>query len=419
MDASPTNMRLTPVLLVVALVAAAWRTPRPNDPRFVVPPAMPSMERAGMRSAFVSTRISDGADSVHACSLATAPDGALLVAWFAGSREGAADVGIRMRRLAPGWCGPWLADGSGSPADDAAPARADSWESLTRQQLQRLTSRSIRKLGNPVLWFDGSSRLHMSVVSVSLGGWSGSAINDLVSDDEGRTWARARRLVLTPLFNLGTLVRTQPLVMQDGTIGLPAYHEFVRKWGMWLRLTPDGDLLESAAMRPPEGGTLQPAVAALDATNALAAMRVSSGAPRRVAWSRSADAGRHWATPAEPATNGPPNPDSSVAMIRMQDGSLLLACNPLEHGRHRLQLFRSTDDGASWKPSRTIIASDDEKDEFSYPALAQSRSGLVHLGFTHRRSSICLGTFSPEWLDGVDDGSPAMPASAPSAEATP
>jgi predicted neuraminidase len=53
----------------------------------------------------------------------------------------------------------------------------------------------------------------MHVVSVSYGGWSGSAINQLVSDDGGHTWPGARRLILSPLFNLSTLVRNQPTMM--------------------------------------------------------------------------------------------------------------------------------------------------------------------------------------------------------------
>lgn len=422
MNASPTLRRLAPVLLVLALLSAARNAPRPQpaSARFVVPPAMAEGERPALWSAFESRLIgAEEAASAHACSLATTPDGSLLVAWFAGSREGAADVSIRMHRYPARWFGSWRTDGSDRPADgDMVPA-VDAWQSLTREQLQKLTSRSIRKLGNPVIWFDGAGRLHLSVVSVSLGGWSGSAVNDLVSDDEGRNWTSARRLVLAPFFNFSTLVRTQPQVLQDGSIGLPAYHEFVHKWGMWVRMTPDGSLLQTAPMRPLVGGTLQPAVVAVTPTDAVAALRASGRAPRLVAWSATRDTGATWAPPPADATPDIANPDSSVAMIRLQDGSLLLACNPLERGRNRLQLFRSTDAGATWTPGRTIVASADTADEFSYPALVQARDGLVHLGFTFRRTAICLCTFSPEWLAGPDDGSPAMPHDPPVTEAAP
>ena len=63
-------------------------------------------------------------------------------------------------------------------------------------------------------------------------------VHDMRSDDGGKTWVDARRMILTPFLNLGSMVRTQPLVLQDGSIGLPAYHEFVQKWGQWIRMTP-------------------------------------------------------------------------------------------------------------------------------------------------------------------------------------
>ena len=400
-----------PVLLLLAgIVTAAWRVPRPATPAFVVPPVMAANERPALIEAFQGTLAGMGeADSMHACTLVMAPDGALLVAWFEGSREGAADVSIRMHRYPPGWCGGWRADGSDRPPADAigSPIR-ESWQALTREQLQKLTSRSIRKIGNPVLWFDAAGRLHLSVVSVSLGGWSGSAVNTLASDDGGKTWVEARRLVLNPFFNLGTLVRTQPQVLQDGSIGLPAYHEFVQKWGLWVRMRPDGTVLQVAPMARYEGGALQPAVVATSSTDAVAALR-TSGRARTIGWSATSDAGRSWPLRPSGSTRDIPNPDASVAMIRLQDGSLLMACNPLEQGRNRLQLFRSLDGGDTWTASRVIAAGDESSDEFSYPALVQARDGVIHLGYTFRRKAICLCAFSPEWLQAEDDGTPAMP----------
>ncbi|MFM7807212.1 MAG: exo-alpha-sialidase, partial [Planctomycetota bacterium] len=259
-----------------------------------------------------------------------------------------------------------------------------------------------RKIGNPVLWFDGAGSLHMNLVSVSYGGWSGSAVNQLVSGDEGKSWREARRLVVSPFFNLSTLVRTQPQVLQDGSIGLPAYHEFVQKWGLWLRVTAEGRVLAASPMLRHEGGQLQPAVAAISATDAVAALR-SGARTHRVAWSSTSDGGASWPLTPDRSSLDIPNPDSSVAMIRLQDGSLLLACNPLESGRNRLQLFRSHDAGATWSASREIETSADAADEFSYPALVQDRAGRIHLGFTWKRKGICLCSFSPEWLDAATD----------------
>lgn len=420
------TLRLPSLLLLAGLVAAAWSVPEVSAPRFVVPPAMTAAERAPMLAAFQGNLIGLGdAPSVHACTLAMAPDGALLAAWFEGSREGASDVSIRMHRYPSEFFGDWGTGGGVKPLAHAPKETGvDMWQALTRERLQTLTSRSIRKLGNPLLWFDAAGRLHLSVVSVSLGGWSGSAINQLASDDGGKTWVDARRMILTPFLNLGSMVRTQPQVLQDGSIGLPAYHEFVQKWGQWIRMTPSGTVLHSAPMLRYEGGALQPAVVAISPTDAVAALRTGGRPPRKVSWSATSDAGESWPLRPDNATRDIPNPDSSVAMIRLQDGSLLMACNPTEQGRNRLQLFRSMDDGTTWKPSRTIAASADSSREFSYPALVQARSGLIHLGYTYQRKAICLCTFSPEWLAIEYDDAPAMEHDAakvlaPAVEATP
>jgi len=421
-----TTMRIPSLLLIASIVAAAWSVPKVAPPRFVVPPVMADSERAPMLAAFRGNLIGLGeAPSIHACTLAMAPDGALLAAWFEGSREGASDVSIRMHRYPAEFFGDWSVGATRNPvADPLNNPKVDSWQALTREQLQTLTSRSIRKLGNPVLWFDAANRLHLSVVSVSLGGWSGSAINQLVSDDGGKTWIDAQRMILTPFFNLGSMVRTQPQVLQDGSIGLPAYHEFVQKWGQWIRMTPGGTVLHSAPMLRYEGSALQPAVVATSPTDAVAALRTGGRPPRKVSWSATSDAGNTWPLRPNESTRDIPNPDSSVAMIRLQDGSLLMACNPTAQGRSRLQLFRSLDDGATWKPSCTIAASADASQEYSYPALVQARTGLIHLGYTWQRKAICLCTFSPEWLDAPDDGAAAMEHDAskvlaPAAEAAP
>lgn len=418
MTTSRTTRRIALALFGAGLLAAAWRAQPVNAPVFVVPPAMSAAERTPLAAFFQRQMLPRPTPSAHACSLTMAPDGSLLAAWFGGESEGSRDVAIHMVRVPDSALGPAptveVAREGSSP-----PARSEPWVSIDRERLQALTSRVIRKLGNPVLWFDGAGALHMNLVSVSYGGWSGSAVNQLVSDDEGKSWREARRLVVSPFFNLSTLVRTQPQVLQDGSIGLPAYHEFVQKWGMWLRVTTDGHVLASAPMKRYEGGQLQPAVASLSPTDAVAALR-STGRTHRVGWSATSDAGVSW--PLQPAhsTVEVPNPDSSVAMIRLQDGSLLLACNPLESGRNRLQLFRSSDAGATWVALREIESSADGADEFSYPALVQDRAGRIHLGYTWKREGICLCSFSPEWLDApANAGEAVTPAAPAAAEARP
>ncbi len=372
-------MRLAPaLLLVIGLVAAAWSAPRPSLPEFagVAVPAAVAASAVATPTAVTSpttVELPQEQPSAHASSLALASDGSLLVAWFAGTREGAADVRIEMARIAAG----------------KAPVR---WTALTREQLQAGVRRSIRKLGNPVLSRDGTGTLHLFVVSVSVGGWSGSAINHLTSGDDGRTWSVPRRLILSPLLNFSSLVRAPALPLADGGLGLPAYHECITKWPLWTRLDAAGNVTACERM-PQPGPALQPAVAALSSRSAVAALRRGRGSVPQVLTCRTDDGGSLWT--AAPDT-GIPNPDSGVALVRLGDGTLLLACNPLEGGRQVLQLFSSRDGGVTWVPG-AVIERGSNGDEFSYPSMLEDASGAVHLSYTRNRRAIVVQSLSAAW----------------------
>ncbi len=362
-------------LALLALGWTAWHAPRPEAPAFVPPPAR-SVGAAEPR--FTTRLLPLAAPSAHASTLAELADGTLLAAWFAGSREGADDVAIYLSRLEPsGW----------------SPPRAIA----TREQTARELRRHLRKLGNPVLHVDPAGRLHLFFVSVSLGGWAGSSINHKFSDDGGEHWSPARKLTTTPFLNISTLVRNPPLMLQDGGLGLPVYHEFVVKHGEWLRLDASGRITDKVRM-PHARDTLQPAVVALDAEQALALLRDAGPGPGRVQVARSADAGRHWQmAPALPI----PHSNASMALLRLGDGSLLMAGNP-GSGRASLLLYRSRDAGRSWQALGAVETGqirNGREPEFSYPALIQARNGDIHLSYTWLRQGIRHVVFNTAWLE--------------------
>ena len=78
-----------------------------------------------------------------------------------------------------------------------------------------------------MLFSDSDGRLWLIYVTVSIGGWSGSSLNVTMSEDEGRTWTRSRRLTLSPFLNLSELVKNAPVALTDGGSAVPIYHEFV------------------------------------------------------------------------------------------------------------------------------------------------------------------------------------------------
>ncbi|MDP2793158.1 MAG: sialidase family protein [Sulfurisoma sp.] len=363
------NRWLAPLAFALALAAAAPRLMPAAAPGFVPPAAA-----VAVPPTFSTHLLTNPQPSAHAATLAELPDGRIAAAWFAGSREGARDVAILMATF----------DGR-----QWSPARPI----FTRERTQRDTARLVRKLGNPVLANDSKGRLHLWFVAVGYGGWAGSSINHAISTDGGQNWGTAQRLITSPFWNLSTLVRTPPLALTDGGWGLPAYHEFAAKHSEWLRLDAQGRVLDKARI-PGSQQTLQPAVAALDATRALAMMR-DTGPANRIRMAVSNDSGLTWQDTRATAL---PNPNASVALLRINDGRLLLAWNPQAANRNKLALALSHDAGQSWSAPR-LIEDAAGGEEFSYPALLQGRNGTIHLAYTWQRRTIKHLSFSPAWIE--------------------
>jgi predicted neuraminidase len=357
---------LSSALFFAALSFASWRAPAPEPPAFLPPgPATVS----GLPSQFSVEKFPAVAAISHASSLAEDDDGRLSAAWYAGSREGARDVEIWFSTHdAYGWSPPRvIATATGTAQENGA---------------------SVRKLGNPVLFAVGK-RLHLWFVSVSIGGWSGSSINHKSSDDGGVTWSPAVKLITSPFFNIATLVRTPPVVMTNGELGLPIYHELFGSRGEWLRLDALGSILGKVRMSSPDAG-LQPAVVAIDERRGLALLRSADRQTGKVMVNVTTDAGASWRqSPSLPINNT----DSSIALLRLRSSRLLLAANP-QRGRNKLQLFISDDDGSSWKPARTIEDDPDPGGQYSYPALLQTHDGRIHLTYTYQFRTIAHAAFT-------------------------
>lgn len=392
------NRWVATAVFVVGLGVAISGVRTPAKPEFALPDAnmrhVQQQAADALSASFTWADLPKPTPSAHAVTVAEIlPDNdaavhepvRLLAAWFGGSREGAADVSL--------YQSVWSSVESWAPTS----------ELLNRPEAERQLGRNIRKLGNPLLVAE-PGRLHLFFVSVSYGGWAGSAINRRVSDDGGVSWSSAHRIITSPFFNLSTLVRNPGTWLIDGSLGLPVYHEFLNKHGEWLRLDPDGRVLSKSRMAMPRP-TLQPAVVPLDGTHAVAALRDAGPGPNQIQWSETRDGGQSW-TQQSPRTV--PNPNSAAAMIGLHDRSLLMACNPIPGNRNQLALLRSTDQGETWNLVRVIEQSPNDRDEFSYPALLQDRTGMIHLLYTWKRQGIRHARFTQAWLN--SPGLPTAPA---------
>lgn len=303
-----------------------------------------------------------------------------LIMWFGGSREGAADVNIFQTTL--------------RMSNSEQPEWSDPKPILTRRFIEETYKQRNLKLGNPVLTRLEGEHVILHFVTTSYGGWSCSHINWMESRNGGGTWSRPKHLITSPFLDFSFLVRNPGILMEDGSLGLPVYHEFINKHGEWIRISREGRILEKTRIETPEPA-LQPAVATLSPTHAVCLLRDSGKTDKKIQWAETNNGGGNWHY-RQPRNIA--NPDSAASLLKLKDESLLMASNPIKHGRHRLALLQSMDQGETWKEIKVIEESPDPEDEFSYPTLLQDQEGTIHLVYSYKRRLIKHVAFSPAWL---------------------
>ena len=89
-----------------------------------------------------------------------------------------------------------------------------------------------------------------------------------------------------------------------------------------------------------------------------------------------------------------PNPNSGIDAVSLKEGGHLLIHNPVSHGRTPLVVSLSPD-GKVW---RQVLTLEDRPGEYSYPAIIQTRDGLVHVTYTWRRARIRHVVLDPRRL---------------------
>lgn len=323
-----------------------------------------------------------GAASVHAASIIALSDGNVRAFWFAGSREGAADVVINT-----------------AVYDTKSNAWAAPTVVIDRVSAEKGLSRYIAKLGNPVPARMADGRLQLFFVTVSIGGWAGSSISTIISDDDGLTWGRPKRLITSPLINLSTLVKSPALTFVDGRLGLPAYHEWIGRFGefLWIEGAQVMDKRRMSSGR----GAIQPAVFVNGPQDATAYFRQtrSAGMPKQIPMGETQNAGQAWQPAADLEIA---NPNSAIATLKLQNSARILVLNNIEAGRHRLVLLMNHPQSNQWHVVETLendeALPDQERKEFSYPYLISSNGHDAHLVYTWDRKKIRHIYFPSAWL---------------------
>ena len=289
--------------------------------------------------------------SCHASTLAEAADGTLVAAWFGGRHEKAPDVGIWVaRRVGEAWSVPVeVADGV-----QAEGTRHPCWNPVLCQPA-----------GQPLLLF--------YKVGPSPGTWWGML---RTSADGGVTWSAARRL---PEGILGP-IKNKPVQLPDGDLLCPSSTEH-DGWRVHFERSRDGGATWTATPPVNDGkaiGAIQPSVLFTGGAQLLALGRTEQG---RLFQVTSEDAGRTWGAM---TLTDLPNPNSGTDAVTLRDGRHLLVYNHTARGRSPLNVALSAD-GRTWQAALVL---EDEPGEYSYPAVIQSRAGLVHISYTWKRQKV-------------------------------
>jgi predicted neuraminidase len=95
------------------------------------------------------------------------------------------------------------------------------------------------------------------------------------------------------------------------------------------------------------------------------------------------------------------NPNSGTDAVVLRDGRALLVYNPARAGKEwwdgrGVLAVALSDDGVHWR--RVLTLENDTREEFSYPAVIQTRDGLVHVGYTWKRRRIKHVVLDPQLL---------------------
>ncbi len=209
-----------------------------------------------------------------------------------------------------------------------------------------------------------------------------------VSKDNGDTWSAGSKI---PDQLLGP-IKNKPVELPNGTILYPTSFETAEKWNIYLE-TSDQELNNWKKVEVDNNNlnSIQPSIL-FHQDGRLQLLCRSKNKAINESWSK--DNGQSWS--AIQPTNLPNN-NSGIDAVTLSDGKQLLVFNPIVKGRNKLAVAIS-DDGIKWNAA-TMLENDQDKDsEFSYPAVIQSKDGLVHITYTWNRKLIKHVVINPSGI---------------------
>lgn len=328
----------------------------------------------------------------HAPSIVQCANGDLFVSWYRGSGERTADdvaiFGARLKRGQRQWSQPFpMIDTPGFPdgntvmhVDDKdrlwifwPVIIANTWESCITSY--RVASK-YQGSGAPRWDWQGQILLKPDKFVEEMEAALEQRLKDSPLPADLNRVTELRRVIADKLSQrLGWQPRCKPTVLRAGRILLPLYSD---TYSVSLMAMSDDGGTTWFSSRPLAGfGNIQPAVLERNNGTLVAYMR-ENGPLDRIRVSESSDRGVTWGLVGVTEFL---NPGSGLDALRLKNGHWLLIYNNTLRGRNKLAVSISDDEGASWKWTRHL--ENEPKGEFHYPAVIQSRDGMLHAVYSY------------------------------------
>jgi len=293
----------------------------------------------------------------HPPSITELDNGDLYVVYYGGEGEYEGDTAVYGSRLAKG---------------------SKAW---TRPKI--IADTPDRSEGNAAIWQAPDGVVWLFYITNYGPTWSTSRIKYKLSKDKANTWTDSDMLA----FELGSMVRGRPIVVEGGDYLLPVYHETgedrertaADTCSFFFRYSPKTRKWSESNRIVSPNGNLQPAPAQISGDYLVAYCRPGGDFepnPKRfVIRSESRDGGRTWTKGTDSQF---PNPNSAVDFIKLKNGHLLLVYNDTNLGdRMPLTVAISTDGDKTYPHRRNIV--NKPGDTAAYPVAIQTRDGKIHV----------------------------------------
>jgi predicted neuraminidase len=293
----------------------------------------------------------------HASTIVETSDGTLMVACFGGSGEGNSDVKIWMKMLeGEAWSLPYLmADGN--------------------------IDRKTYPTWNPVFFESGSGKLFLFYkAGPNPREWWGMVKSITKGSSKWKDEGRLPPGILGPIKN-------KPVQLANGNIISPSSIETNERWQVHVEISSDDGktwtrhIVDSSSSYK----VIQPTILQYPGNRLQMLCRSNQ---QKIVESWSEDGGYTWS---KLALTNVPNPNSGIDAVTLTDGSQMLVYNPTIAGNNwydgrSILAVAVSPDGKTWK--RILILENGLKEEYSYPAIIQTKDGKVHITYTYDRKNI-------------------------------